>query len=140
MRKTGNATQIMWDEYNAAYQDYEDRKEAYDSLSFWKRLSTSKPYWNATKPGFYSVDVYHYYDKVEQEYLRSEPGPWALFEFNHFSVNDYSVEWYTRRDRQVQQQREYDRQLVSSVWRANAGADYYSSAHPEYWQRDPGRY
>lgn len=140
MRQTEAATQEMWDAYNAAHAQYEREMERYYAVSNWKRLATRKPKWNPTAPGFYVVSVYHYYDRTEQEPLRSEPGDWALFAFNHVNVPDYSTHWYLERERAERIQDANQRQMASAVWRANAGAAYYQSDEPWAWQRDPQRY
>lgn len=140
MRQTEAATQEMWDAYNAAHAQYERDLAQYSTLGTWKRLTTRKPSWNPTAPGFYVVTVYHYYDRTEQEPLRSEPGDWAFFAFDHVNVPDYSQAWYDQRDRQQREQEAAQRQVAGAVYRANAGAAYYQSDQPWSWQRDPSRY
>lgn len=144
MRKTYEPSPEMQADYDRAHADYLQRLDAYNQLSFWKKLTTRKPKWNAIAPGYYLITVWRYFDRDVDDAAWGNWGTWALGKREYVRVNDYSPQWYSREEalaeQRARQAAQRDSELASAIWRANVGNAYYDNNQPWAWQRDPGRY
>lgn len=146
MYREEEAPQEWWDHYNTDRIHYETELAEYNTLSFWKKLVTTKPRWNLPEPGFYVIHVTQYLDRAYTDEPRNMRlnVPWAQYRYEVQNVPQYSPEWYRERDQAMRDAADArawaDREYASSVWRANAGNAYYDNNNPWAWQRDPGRW